>query len=305
MSDYCTACGALKEYAPNFMKNGITDKECKSLQKDTGFNPDLKKLHKNCEDLNDMLDCLLHSLQDKLPAYTVCDWKEYMKELTNNLYTIQKAMICSGCGQWAKLHEIEDSINKLWAKMAKVEAALDALAAQKWEIDVRRLVQSEVPELKIHIDRSGYFEFNWTDWDMNGSVITNPMGRGKLTGRINFGMTQENGMNAKWQVRSVTLDTVTYQSLNVRSLEFIIKFYVPTISGGTLEYERPHNSLETFTDKINKTIPLDLKGVLSSGQNSGWLQIFSFKDQGKVLSSIVDGQVRFSNKNLTSVPPYI
>lgn len=305
MSDYCTACGALKEYAPNFVKNGITDKECKSLQKDTGLNPGLKELHKNCEDLNDMLDCLLNSLQDKLPAYSVCDWKAYMKELTNNLYTIQKAMICSECGQWIKVHEIEDSINKLWAKMAKVEAALDALAAQKWEVDVRRLVQSEVPELKIHIDRSGYFEFNWTDWDMNGSVITNPMGRGKLTGRINFGMTQENGMNAKWQVRSVTLDTVTYQSLNVRSLEFIIKFYVPTISGGTLEYERPHNSLETFTDKINKTIPINLKGVLGSGQNSGWLQIFTFKDQGKVLSSIVDGQVRFSNKNLTSVPPYI
>ncbi|EOH96728.1 hypothetical protein UAW_01893 [Enterococcus haemoperoxidus ATCC BAA-382] len=305
MSDYCTACGALKEYAPNFVKNGITDKECKSLQKDTGFNPGLKELHKNCEDLNDMLDCLLNSLQDKLPAYSVCDWKAYMKELTNNLYTIQKAMICSECGQWIKVHEIEDSINKLWAKMAKVEAALDALAAQKWEVDVRRLVQSEVPELKIHIDRSGYFEFNWTDWDMNGSVITNPMGRGKLTGTINFGMAQENGMNAKWQVRSVTLDTVTYQSLKVRSLEFIIKFYVPTISGGTLEYERAHDSLETFTDKINKTIPINLKGVLDSGQNSGWLQIFTFKDQGKVLSSIVDGQVRFSNKNLTSVPPYI
>lgn len=305
MSDYCTACGVLKEYAPNFVKNGITDKECKSLQKDTGLNPDLKELHKNCEDLNDMLDCLLNSLQDKLPAYSVCDWKAYMKELTNNLHTIQKSMICSECGQWAKLHEIEDSLNKLWAKMAKVEAALDALAAQKWEIDVRRLVQSEVPELKIHIDRSGYFEFNWTDWDMNGSAITNPMGRGKLTGRINFGMAQENGMNAKWQVRSVTLDTVTYQSLNVRSLEFIIKFYVPTISGGTLEYERPHDSLKSFTDKINKTIPIDLKGVLGSGKNSGWLQIFTFKDQGKVLSSIVDGQVRFSNKNLTSVPPYI
>lgn len=305
MSDYCTACGALKEYAPNFVKNGITDKECKSLQKDTGLNPGLKELHKNCEDLNDMLDCLLNSLQDKLPAYSVCDWKAYMKELTNNLYTIQKAMICSECGQWIKVHEIEDSINKLWAKMAKVEAALDALAAQKWEVDVRRLVQSEVPELKIHIDRSGYFEFNWTDWDMNGSVITNPMGRGKLTGRINFGMAQENGMNAKWQVRSVTLDTVAYQSLKVRSLEFIIKFYVPTISGGTLEYERAHDSLETFTDKINKTIPINLKGVLDSGQNSGWLQIFTFKDQGKVLSSIVDGQVRFSNKNLTSVPPYI
>ncbi|WP_086350258.1 hypothetical protein [Candidatus Enterococcus clewellii] len=305
MADYCSACGMLKEYAPTILTDGVTDKECKSLQNDTGLNPDLDVLHTNCEDLNDLLDCLLVSLHDKQVAYDFCHWKEYAAELMANLYTLQKAMICSECGQWIKLHELEDSINKLWAKMAKVEEALDALAAQRWEVDARHVIQEQVPELYITIDRSGKFEFNWTDWDMSGGVITNPMGRGKLTGKINFGMTQENGMTAKWQVRSVTLSNVSYTTLNVRSLEFVIKFYVPTINGGNLEYERAHNSLTSFSDTLNKTIPINLNGSLGPGQDTGWLQIFTFKDQGLVLSSIVDGQVKFINNNKTSVPPYI
>ncbi|MGL4695173.1 hypothetical protein [Enterococcus larvae] len=108
MSDYCSACEGLKEYAPNFVVNGITDKECNSLQNDTGLNPDLAPKHNNCQDMNDMLDCLVGTLQDKLPAYDVCDWKEYMDQLMTNLYNMQKALICSDCGQWKKIHEIED-----------------------------------------------------------------------------------------------------------------------------------------------------------------------------------------------------
>ncbi|WP_242586888.1 hypothetical protein [Candidatus Enterococcus ikei] len=113
MSDYCSACGALKEYAPNFMINGITDKECKSLQNDTGLNSDLKVLHNNCEDLNDLLDCLLGAHQDKLPAVASCDWKEYTDELMTNLQNMQKAMICSECGQWKKIHDLEEKVNEL------------------------------------------------------------------------------------------------------------------------------------------------------------------------------------------------
>lgn len=105
MADYCSACGALKEYAPNFVVNGITDKECNSLQNNTGLNPDLEVLHNNCQDLNDLLDCLIGALHDKLPAYDVCDWKEYMDELMSNIYNIKKAIICSECGLWTALEQ--------------------------------------------------------------------------------------------------------------------------------------------------------------------------------------------------------
>lgn len=113
MAEYCSACESLKEYAPNFVVNGITDKECNSLQKDKGLNPSLPVLHNNCEDMNDMLDCLYGALQDKLPAYDVCDWKEYMDELMSNMYNMQKAMICSDCGQWKMIWDLLDRVEKL------------------------------------------------------------------------------------------------------------------------------------------------------------------------------------------------
>ncbi|WP_245186806.1 hypothetical protein [Enterococcus larvae] len=105
MADYCSACAELKEFAPNFVVNGITEKECTSLQNNTGLNPDLSVLHDNCEDLNTMLDCLLGALQDKLPAYDVCDWKEYMDEFMTNLNNFQQAMVCNECGQWKALEQ--------------------------------------------------------------------------------------------------------------------------------------------------------------------------------------------------------
>ncbi|WP_236674768.1 hypothetical protein [Enterococcus sp. BWR-S5] len=113
MSKNCSACGALKEYAPNFVANGITDKECNSLQKDTGLNPDLAVLHNNCEDLNDLLDCLIGTHQEKLPAADICDWKSYLDDLMSNLKNMHKAMICSDCGQWKMLWELLKRIEDL------------------------------------------------------------------------------------------------------------------------------------------------------------------------------------------------
>ena len=135
MSNYCSACENLKEYATNFVVNGITDKECGSLKNDTGLNPELAVLHNSCEDLNDLLNCLIGAQQDKLPAFDVCDWKEFMNELLSNMYNMQKAMICSECGQWSKIHEIEDilisrdgyvTVTKTYEYVVPVEKFIDS-----------------------------------------------------------------------------------------------------------------------------------------------------------------------------------
>lgn len=306
MAEYCSACEALKEYAPNFVVNGITDKECKSLQNDTGLNPELKVLHNNCEDLNDMLDCLLGSLYDKLPSFDVCDWKKFMDELMPNLLNMQKAMICSECGQWKKIHELEDSINKLWTKMAKVENALDGLAAQNWEVNARYVIEYSTPGMSVSIDRAtGNFVFNWSDW-LDGTFKSR-LGRGSLTGKVNFGMGQENGLTAKWQIRSVTINTCSYVSDNTSDVNtFRINAYVKN-SNESLVYQRTHNAMSNFSDNINKTVPLNLKGVLSVGQNSGWIQFLElFNDNlASTLDDRANVQVQFVNNNKSSVPPYI
>ena len=113
---YCESCESLQEYAANFLLNGITEKECESLGKNTGLNPDLTVLHENCEDLHDVLNCLLGAFSEKLKAVDLCDKKKlktFLGELMGNMFNINKAIICSDCGQW-------EAIKKLWIEIEKI-----------------------------------------------------------------------------------------------------------------------------------------------------------------------------------------
>lgn len=76
----CQACEELKTTSPEFVLHGITDKECKSLQKNTGLNPKLPVLHNNCQDLNNMNDCLLGYLGEELTAVNMCDIKDFIQD---------------------------------------------------------------------------------------------------------------------------------------------------------------------------------------------------------------------------------
>lgn len=106
MIDYsCSACDELRQTAPNFVVNGITDTECTSLGNNTGLNP--SSGHDDCEDLNNMNDCLVKNMETEINSYTVCSWKDYMKALVNNLWTMFKGIICAICGLWTALDNIE------------------------------------------------------------------------------------------------------------------------------------------------------------------------------------------------------
>ena len=109
----CGACNDLREYAPHFVQNGITDTECNSLKNDTGLNPSLATLQTDCEDLNDVNDCLVGRMDGELEAYEVCDWKKFMHKFIPNLYETIKGIICSICGLWTKSHDLDDKTDRL------------------------------------------------------------------------------------------------------------------------------------------------------------------------------------------------
>lgn len=116
---YCEACENLRDYAPNVILNGITDTECESLQENTGLNPQLSVLHANCEDLHDMVDCLIGGHLERLPAYDICgrdgySLKDYIEAMMKNLYTMYSALVCSDCGQWAKIEDILIQIEDIY-----------------------------------------------------------------------------------------------------------------------------------------------------------------------------------------------
>lgn len=99
----CNACEDLREHAPDFVFNGVTDTVCTSLKNDTGLNPEATVIHDDCEDLNLANDCLVGRMDNELDSYDVCDWKDFMHKFIPNLWNLLKAMICTICGLWIRI----------------------------------------------------------------------------------------------------------------------------------------------------------------------------------------------------------
>lgn len=112
MAEYnCGACNDLRESAPNFVLNGVTNAICTSLENDTGFNT--SNSNTNCDDMHDANDCLIGNLEDEVEAYDVCDWKDFIKKLIPNLYTVLKGLICWACGLSKRVAYLECVVEKL------------------------------------------------------------------------------------------------------------------------------------------------------------------------------------------------
>lgn len=108
----CSACQEIRETSPEFIVNGLTDDICTSLQNDTGLNP--ADDHNDCEDLNNLNDCLVGNYATEVEAYDVCDWKEFMRNFIPNLWTTIKGVICSICGIWKAVHRLECLVDFLF-----------------------------------------------------------------------------------------------------------------------------------------------------------------------------------------------
>ena len=111
----CSACTDLKEFAPDFVQNGVTNTVCNSLKNDTGLNPTLTTLHNDCDDLDTANDCLIGMMDKEIEAYDVCDWKEFMHKFIPNIHQLTKAEICAICGLWTTAHDLEQKTDALCA----------------------------------------------------------------------------------------------------------------------------------------------------------------------------------------------
>ena len=94
--DYCEACEDLKNLNPSLIANGFSNSNCTHLRNNEG----LTGSNDDCEDLNTLNDCLIGSKVDEVELKDICDWKDFMKGLIPNVWTVLKAVICSVCGLW-------------------------------------------------------------------------------------------------------------------------------------------------------------------------------------------------------------
>lgn len=98
----CTACSDLQENNANVIVNGIGTKECTNLKNNEG----MSGKGNDCDELEDLNDCLVGNMDAELEAYDICDWKEFMHKFIPNVFTVLKGIICAICGIWTNIDKI-------------------------------------------------------------------------------------------------------------------------------------------------------------------------------------------------------
>lgn len=121
MSNNCAVCDELREHAPDFVTNGVTEEVAKSLKQNNGLN--IKETSTNCDDLNDANDCLIDRMAEEVRAYADCDWKDFAKNFIPNLYQVLKAMIASECGLWENSEDSCSNISSLLGMLSTTPQA--------------------------------------------------------------------------------------------------------------------------------------------------------------------------------------
>lgn len=302
--DYCTACGKLKAENANFMENGVTTSICNSLKNDTGLTPALG--HDNCEDLADINDCLLATLRSELLKWDGCDWKGFVDKLIKNILTTNDAFICSECGQWSSIHDLEEQIaliwkeiQKIWNEINNIKDQIQAMASQNYIVQARYNVSQATPGFSVNIDRDGTFTFAWADW--NDAGATQLVGRGVISGKVNYCMDPQSNQSALWRITSFTINSVSYTSTGNYTQPFTITLRVPS-STGTVIYNRSHNGSTSFTDAVGSTTAVNKSATIGPGSNSGWQTFLHFYNDGPVADDEGDVQLLFTNNNLRPVP---
>lgn len=101
----CDACSDIREIDPNLIVNGWSNTECTSFKNDTGLSP--SSGHNDCTDLQLMNDCLIGNMEAEVDAYDVCDWKDFIKKVLKNLWTVLSAIRCAICGLWTNVHALK------------------------------------------------------------------------------------------------------------------------------------------------------------------------------------------------------
>ena len=125
----CESCETLRQDAPSLICNGLDDDMCTSLSNDTGLVP--SSGNNDCEDLNNLNDCLIGNMEAETELYSTCDWKDFMKQFIPNLWTVLKAIICAICGIWTNIHNLWDKINEILNNLDKLQCILDYLSGSQ------------------------------------------------------------------------------------------------------------------------------------------------------------------------------
>ena len=121
--NYCDACDSLRQDAPDLVANGWDEQYCETMITNEGLGIG----NDDCTDLHNMNDCLIGSMEDEAQITDQCDWRTYMGNFVRNLWTMLSAIICSICGIWEKLDDLQTQIENIDHEDDKTQCIIDFL----------------------------------------------------------------------------------------------------------------------------------------------------------------------------------
>lgn len=270
----------------DFCFNEIDNNACENLANDKGIHPTKENTNDTCEDLKALNDLGIANLNNRLSMLDICnieDLKCWLFSLLSWIWNINRAIICAICGLFAMIKELRQSF---------------------WEINTRYDIEYATDGMSVSIDReTGNFKFKFSDWKNYKKPDQTRIGRGTLTGTVNFGM-RDNGNGFDWQIRDVYIDKFQYVTDNQGKIGmFQVNVYAKK-KGEETVYVKRHDCTKSFTDNINKTVKIGKTGKVGKGQDSGWIQFLELFNDNLETAYDDDAnlQIQFKN-NLKGTPP--
>ena len=75
-----------------------------------------------------MNDCLIGAEVDEAEITEVCNWREYMGGLVQNIWTMNKALICAICGLWDNVVELIERVTEVEKLAERTDCIVDYIS---------------------------------------------------------------------------------------------------------------------------------------------------------------------------------
>lgn len=134
------------------------------------------------------------------------------------------------------------------------------------------------------------------------------IGTGTLTGGLNYRYSVNEDGSIDVELISMYLNTYVYnKTKDNEAVNQDISFKIFDQVTGNLIYAQPHHGANSFTETINKTVPLNIRRRIAPHSSSGYINFIKIHDDW-IHDTHGWGAVRFTNNNgvlpqLSKIPP--
>lgn len=268
----------------NFCFNQIGNKECQSLGSDKGIHPVGDKHRSSCDDLKSLNDLGIGTLHNDLMMLDICNIEQlkcWLFSLLSWLWNINKAIICTLCGQRCEINKLKNVVRDL--------------AYSNTDTQGGYIVKEETPGLSVTVRKDGTFTYDWTDWD-NTTKPWTKLGAGHMTGKLNLKLNTNSKGGLDYTIDGVHVNTISYKTENKFTGNSQPTYHILVPSGGTDVWSKKGNVNSNWTETLNKTFAFKNTGTIDPKSSTPFIYFMTWRADW-IVDDRVELGFKFINNN--------